>query len=63
MQFQEPPGLQAEEISSSSPPEEPLVAVFADEFPQEVMGFGDWDVDRDVNLSQSQVGSVEEQHA
>lgn len=41
MQFQELPGLQAEE---------PLVAIFTDEFPQEVMGFGDWDGDRDVNL-------------
>lgn len=38
MQFQELPGLQAEE---------PLVAIFTDEFPQEVMGFGDWDGDRD----------------
>lgn len=46
-----------------APPEEPLVAVFTDKFPQEVMGFGDWDWDRDVNLPQSQVGSVQEQHA
>lgn len=38
---QQSPGLQAEEVSSSSlAEEEPQVAIFADEFPQKVVGFG-----------------------